>query len=155
MKRKNISLWIELVGFTSLITFVRTIINIAVFIYIQQFNCSYHVTHYSLNIYFSYKWKFVLLGHLQLLSPSPWTLVTTILSLFSVTLPLLLLLLFFDSTFKCNQYISIGDWFPDPKSCLTLCNTMDWSLPDSSFYGSLQARIPEWVAISFSCQEPR
>ena len=57
---------------------------------------------------------------------------------------------YFDSTFKCNQYISIGDWFPDPKSCLTLCYTMDWSLPDSSVHGILQARIPEWVAISFS-----
>ena len=62
----------------------------------------------------------------------------------------LIFFFFFDSTFKCNQYISIGDWFPDPKSCLTLCYTMDWSLPDSSVHGILQARIPEWVAISFS-----
>ena len=34
--------------------------------------------------------------------------------------------------------------------CPTLCNTMDCSLPGSSAHGSLQARILEWVAISFS-----
>ena len=27
---------------------------------------------------------------------------------------------------------------------------MDWSPPDSSVHGILQAKIPEWVAISFS-----
>ena len=34
--------------------------------------------------------------------------------------------------------------------CLTLCNPMDCSPPDSSVYGVFQARILEWVAISFS-----
>ena len=34
--------------------------------------------------------------------------------------------------------------------CLTLCNPMDCSLPASSLHGVLQARILEWVAISFS-----
>ena len=34
--------------------------------------------------------------------------------------------------------------------CLTLCNPMDCSLPGSSVHGILQARILEWVAISFS-----
>ena len=34
--------------------------------------------------------------------------------------------------------------------CLTLCNLMDWSLPGFSVHGILQARILEWVAISFS-----
>ena len=34
--------------------------------------------------------------------------------------------------------------------CLTLCNPMDCSLPDSSVHGILQARILEWVAIFFS-----
>ena len=34
--------------------------------------------------------------------------------------------------------------------CLTLCNPMDHSLPGSSDHGILQARILEWVAISFS-----
>ena len=34
--------------------------------------------------------------------------------------------------------------------CLTLCDTMDCSLPGSSTYGILQARILEWVAIPFS-----
>ena len=36
------------------------------------------------------------------------------------------------------------------QSCLTLCDPMDSSLPDSSVHGLSQARILEWVAISFS-----
>ena len=36
------------------------------------------------------------------------------------------------------------------QSCLTLCNPMDGSPPVSSVHGILQARILEWVAISFS-----
>ena len=35
------------------------------------------------------------------------------------------------------------------KSCPTLCNPMDYSPPDSSVHGISQARILEWVAISF------
>ena len=34
--------------------------------------------------------------------------------------------------------------------CLTLCDSMDRSLPVSSVHGISQARILEWVAISFS-----
>ena len=36
------------------------------------------------------------------------------------------------------------------QSCLTLCNPMDCSLHGSSLRGILQARVLEWVAISFS-----
>ena len=36
------------------------------------------------------------------------------------------------------------------QSCLTLCNSIDYSPPGSSVHGVLQARILEWVAISFS-----
>ena len=36
------------------------------------------------------------------------------------------------------------------KSCLTICEPMDCSLPGSSVRGISQARIQEWVAISFS-----
>ena len=36
------------------------------------------------------------------------------------------------------------------QSCLTLCNPMNCSPPGSSVHGILQARILEWVAISFS-----
>ena len=35
-------------------------------------------------------------------------------------------------------------------SCLTLCEPMDYSLPGSTVHGISQARILEWVAISFS-----
>ena len=36
------------------------------------------------------------------------------------------------------------------QSCPTLCNPIDYSLPDSSVHGILQARTLEWVAISSS-----
>ena len=36
------------------------------------------------------------------------------------------------------------------QSCPTLCNPMDCSPPGSSVYGIFQARVLEWVAISFS-----
>ena len=36
------------------------------------------------------------------------------------------------------------------QSCLTLCDPMDYSSPDFSVHGILQARILEWAAISSS-----
>ena len=36
------------------------------------------------------------------------------------------------------------------QSCPTFCDPMDYSLPGFSICGILQARILEWVAISFS-----
>ena len=36
------------------------------------------------------------------------------------------------------------------RSCLTLCNPVDYRLPGSSVHGILQARIPDWVAIPSS-----
>ena len=36
------------------------------------------------------------------------------------------------------------------KSCPTLCDPMDCSPPGSSVHGTSQARLLEWVAISFS-----
>ena len=36
------------------------------------------------------------------------------------------------------------------QSCLTLCDPMDSSPPDSSVHGILQARTLEWVAFPFS-----
>ena len=47
----------------------------------------------------------------------------------------------------------IGRWKIESEviqSCQTLCNPVDCSLPGSSNHGILQARILEWVAISFS-----
>ena len=35
-------------------------------------------------------------------------------------------------------------------SCVRLYDSMDYSLPGSSVHGILQARILQWVAISFS-----
>ena len=39
------------------------------------------------------------------------------------------------------------------QSCLTLCDPMDCGSPGSSVHGIFQARILEWVAISFSRQK--
>ena len=36
------------------------------------------------------------------------------------------------------------------RSCLTLCNPMDCSLPGFSIHGIFQARVLEWGAITFS-----
>ena len=41
-------------------------------------------------------------------------------------------------------------WSEVSQSCPTLCDPMDCSLLGSSLHGILQARVPEWVAISFS-----
>ena len=41
-------------------------------------------------------------------------------------------------------------WSEVAQSCLTLCNPVDCSPPGSSIHGILQARVLEWVAISFS-----
>ena len=49
-----------------------------------------------------------------------------------------------------NLYV---EWQSDSEVaqlCLTLCDPMDCSLPGSSVHGIFQARILEWVAISFS-----
>ena len=37
-----------------------------------------------------------------------------------------------------------------PQLCLTLCDSVDCSLPGSSVHGIFQARILEWVAVSTS-----
>ena len=41
-------------------------------------------------------------------------------------------------------------WSEVTQSCLTLCDPIDCSLPGSSVHGIFQARVLEWVAISFS-----
>ena len=47
-------------------------------------------------------------------------------------------------------------WTEEPQSssvaqlCPTLCDPMNWGLPGSSVHEILQARILEWVAMSFS-----
>ena len=41
------------------------------------------------------------------------------------------------------------------QSCLTVCDPIDCSPPGSSIHGIFQARILEWVAISFSTSYSR
>ena len=52
--------------------------------------------------------------------------------------------------FCLSSYWFEGKWSEVPQSCPTLWNPMDCSLPSSSIHGIFQARILEWVAISFS-----
>ena len=49
----------------------------------------------------------------------------------------------------CVRYFSVSE-SEVAQSCPTLCDPMDCSLPGSSVHGIFQARVPEWVAISFS-----
>ena len=53
-----------------------------------------------------------------------------------------------------NSWTQLSDWTDwlgsVTQSCLTLCDPMDCSLPGSSVHGISQARILEWVAISYS-----
>ena len=45
----------------------------------------------------------------------------------------------------------LSEWVSEvTQLCPTLCDHMDCSLPGSSLHGILQARVLEWVAISFS-----
>ena len=41
-------------------------------------------------------------------------------------------------------------WSEVAQLCPTLCDPMDYSLPCSSIHGIFQARVLEWIAISFS-----
>ena len=67
-------------------------------------------------------------------------------SIGSVTFPLSLTPLRPD----LRSYPELSWWFSCAKSRLTLCFPMDCSLPGSSVQRTSQARILEWVAISFS-----
>ena len=56
---------------------------------------------------------------------------------------------------RCNDkgvgyLVLLGALSEVTQSCLTLCDPMDCSLPGSSVYGIFQARVLEWVSISFS-----
>ena len=49
-----------------------------------------------------------------------------------------------------NTHTNIRYCYLVAKLCLPLCDPMDCSLPGSSVHGISQAKILEWVAISFS-----
>ena len=45
----------------------------------------------------------------------------------------------------------MSEWVSEiAQLCLTLCDPMDCSLSGSSIHGIFQARVLEWIAISFS-----
>ena len=55
-----------------------------------------------------------------------------------------------ESTAYCHGYCVKEKKESEVPQCLTLCDPMDHGLPGSSVHGILQARVLEWVAISFS-----
>ena len=54
-----------------------------------------------------------------------------------------------NSTYGHHQMVNSESESEVAQSCPTLCDPMDCSLPSSSLHGILQARVLEWVAISF------
>ena len=48
-------------------------------------------------------------------------------------------------------YCEVKKWSEVTQSCPTLCDPMDCSPPGSSILGIFQARVLEWVAISYQC----
>ena len=54
-----------------------------------------------------------------------------------------------------SECANIPKWSEVAQLCLTLCDPVDCSPPGSSIHGILQARILEWVAISFSRGSPQ
>ena len=51
---------------------------------------------------------------------------------------------------KQKRYCNKIQWSEVAQSCPTLCDPVDCRPPGSSVHGILQARILEWIAISFS-----
>ena len=49
----------------------------------------------------------------------------------------------------CSLYIMSWLAWEVTQSCLILCDPIDCNLPGSSIHGIFQARVMEWVAISF------
>ena len=59
------------------------------------------------------------------------------------------LVLFCIVIYLVHSYPYCVTWREVAQSCPTLCDPMDCNLPGSSIRGILQARVLEWVAISF------
>ena len=55
----------------------------------------------------------------------------------------------FAVSYKTKYALNMKNESEVAQLCLTLCDPMDCSLPDSSVHGILQARILQWVAIPF------
>ena len=88
----------------------------------------FHLTYYFPNIYFSFT-----LSHFLLDLPFPHLFFFYLVFFSSSQFSLLIYLLTFSR-----------------KWLLTLCNPMDCSLTGSSVHGIFQARVLEWITISFS-----
>ena len=65
-------------------------------------------------------------------------------------IPLALPRLFKDKESSHSPLVQLQSESEVAQSNPTLCDPMDCSLPGSSIHGIFQARILEWVAISFS-----
>ena len=116
-------------------------------------------------IYLFYNWKFVSLKLITHFTHPPSSSATTILLSASVISALFCSALlscvqiphvsgviwhlpFFDISFSMTPFVWVCA--RSLQSCLTLCDSMDYSPPGSSVHGILQTRMLEWVAVSFS-----
>ena len=63
-------------------------------------------------------------------------------------------LFFFITVLYSIEFSPKWKWSEVAQSCLTLCGTMDCSLPGSSVHGIFQAIVLEWTAIFFSREFP-
>ena len=62
-----------------------------------------------------------------------------------------MIILYVSSCIHIIEFFSIHmKWSEAAQPCPTLCDPMDCSLQGSSVHGIFQARVLEWVAISFS-----
>ena len=77
---------------------------------------------------------------------SAQTSVSAILSLLSLLFPFIILSLPSSPSWKVKVLVT--------QSCLTLCDSMDYSPPGSSVHGIHQARILEWVAMAWKSDLP-
>ena len=55
----------------------------------------------------------------------------------------------FKHSISINLVYSLNTLYEVSQSCRALCDPMDCSLPGSSIRGIFQARVLEWVAVSF------
>ena len=69
-----------------------------------------------------------------------WVILKYLLIVISNTIPQWVQTVYYFNTFTCSVI----------QSCLTLCDPMNCRPPSSSVHGIFQARILEWVDISFS-----
>ena len=100
---------------------------------VQSHCCATIITIHLQDIFIFPSWNFVSIKRPNSLTPDIYKCITLL--------------------YTWNQHNIINELCVHAKSfqsCLTLCNPMDCSCPDSSVHGILQARILQWIAMPSS-----